>query len=193
MPNYLQSEPKSDFIFQDVHSSVITTFKDDHVIPLPPTHGLLACKKVNQNSTECSKNTTLKNSELSEVLPSDRVLSTPSQKDSVSKTKATNSRTRKRDAFGQRKEDLASPINSITRFTVGKSDAAKPSNVKRKLMMNQDKCVPKTNEKSLSPEKKLVTFQKAGNLSPVKIPACFSVDANGKKAGQLSSTEVSFQ
>ena len=45
-------------------------------------------------------------------------------------------------------------------------------------------------EKSTSPEKKLVSFQKAGSLSPVKVPAAFSVERNLEKA-KPSSTEVS--
>ena len=169
---------------------MITTFKDDHIIP-SSAPGFPYTKKVGQKPTECSGNTKNMTPQLSEaVLPGKKLLSTPSQKDSDSKAKATNSRVRKRDAFGQSKGEISSPINTITRFTIGKSDPAKSSNAKRKLVMNELKHVQSTEEKGSTPEKKLVTFQKAGSLSPVKIPAAFRVEANTTNAGKSSLTEV---
>ena len=169
---------------------MITTFKDDHIIP-SSAPGFPHTKKVGQRPTECSGNTKSITPQLSEaVLPEKQLLSTPSQKDSDSKSKAANSRVRKRDAFGQSKGDVSSPINTITRFTIGKSDPAKSSNAKRKLVMNEPKHVPSTEENGSTPEKKLVTFQKAGSLSPVKIPAAFRVESNTTKVGQSSLTEL---
>ena len=169
---------------------MITTFKDDHIIP-SSAPGFAYTKKVGQKPTECSGNTKSMTPQLPEaVLPEQKLLSTPSQKDSDSKAKATNSRVRKRDAFGQSKGEISSPINTITRFTIGKSDPAKSSNAKRKLVMNELKHVQSTEEKGSTPEKKLVTFQKAGSLSPVKIPAAFRVEANTTNAGKSSLTEV---
>ena len=109
------------------------------------------------------------------MLPVDSLLSTPSDKDSCTKLEAANARTRKRDAFGQCKDDHESPINTITRFTIGKSDFAKSTNVKRKLVMNDRKSTSIATETNTVPEKKVVAFSKFGNLSPVKTPASFSV------------------
>jgi len=175
---------------QDVHSSVITTFKDDHVVPSPPTKELSFSQKVEAISKDTGKDSKATISELSKTPVCEKLQSTPSAKNASSKLKAVNSRTRKRDAFGQRKDDEKAPVNTITRFTIGKSDVAKTSNAKRKLVMNEPKESMIVKEKSASPEKKLVSFQKAGSLSPVKVPAAFSVERNLEKV-KPSSTETS--
>ena len=97
------------------------------------------------------------------------LLSTPTASTSSQKSKATNSKSRKRDAFGETKYTKESPINSITRFTIGKSDPVITTNAKRKLHMEETKnASAKPNHKLPLTQKKVVTFQKAGSLSPSK-------------------------
>merc|ERR1712110_556348 len=71
---------------QDVHSSVITTFKDDHVIPSQPTNDFHVSKKEDSNSPF----TELVKSQEESIL-----LATPSTSTSDQKLKASNSRSRK--------------------------------------------------------------------------------------------------
>ena len=135
--------------FQDIHAAIVTTFKDDHVVPSPPTKSLSFPQKDTLNTKTSSNDS----SELSNLIPLDSLLSTPSDKDSCTKLKAANLRTHKRDAFGQCKDDHESPINTITRFTIGKSDSAKSANVKRKLAMNDLRSTSIATEMNTVPEK----------------------------------------
>ena len=139
---------------------MITTFKDDHVIPSQPTNDFLASKKEDPDSN--SPFTQLVKCQEESIL-----LATPSTSTSDQKLKASNSRSRKRDAFGNNKGvESASP--SVSRFTVGKSEPKTAATVKRKLHMEDNTGSSKSDELKLTP-KKLVTFQKAGSLSPCKV------------------------
>ena len=139
---------------------MITTFKDDHVIPSAPTNDFCGSKKGDPDSK--STFTELVKSPEESIL-----LATPSTSTSDQKLKASNSRSRKRDAFGNDKGvDSLSP--SVTRFTVGKSEPKTAATVKRKLHMEDNTGSSKSDECKLTP-KKVVTFQKAGSLSPCKV------------------------
>lgn len=162
---------------------MITTFKDDHVIPPAPSKGFTVPEK------DDGPNTSI----IDLVNPSDgaNLLSTPT---SNRKSQATNSKSRKRDAFGQSKEGKESPLNSITRFTVGKSGPSSSADAKRKLQMDKNKgAIRATNEDASSSPKKVVTFLKAGHLSPSK-PIVFTLKENVtfEKKGTLSPQKKVF-
>ena len=139
---------------------MITTFKDDHVIPSQPTNDFHVSKNEDPDS----------NYPFTELVKSQKesnLLATPSTSTSDQKLKASNSRSRKRDSFGNNKGfDSVSP--SVSRFTVGKSEPKTAATVKRKLHMEDNTGSSKSDECKLTP-KKVVTFQKAGSLSPCKV------------------------
>ena len=150
---------------------MITTFKDDNVIPPAPSKGFTVPDKVDGPNTSI----------IDLVNPSDgtNLLSTPTASTS---SKATNSKTRKN------KESEDSPHNSITRFTIGKSGPSGSASAKRKLQMDKNKgVIGAPNEDTSSTPKKVVTFQKAGHLSPSK-PIVFTLAENVtfEKKGSLS-------
>ena len=164
---------------------MITTFKDDHVIPPAPSKGFTVLEK------DDGQNKSI----IDLVNPSDEtnLLSTPSA--SSSRSKPTNSKSRKRDAFGQNTEGKESPPYSIKRFTIGKSGSSGSANVKRKLQLDKQKgAIGAPNENTSSTPKKVVTFQKAGPLSPSK-PIIFTLAENVtfEKKGTLSPTKKVFK
>ena len=151
---------------------MVTTFKDDHVIPPPPEK-----RELFATSDECP------------------LLSTPSTSTTSQKIQATNSRSRKREVFGQNKETTALESTSVTRFTIGKDDSSNSNAAKRKLNMGEVKGRTVTHRKSKSStQKKVATFTKAGNLSPIKPNKPVSGgNVPFEKKGALSPTKkVSF-
>ena len=162
---------------------MVTSIKDGHTIP----HNL--AKPVQGSNEEKGKPN---DSSISELLSSSDVcplLSTPS---SATTIEAKNTRTRKRDTFGQNKEEEsqdseeATNNRCVTRFTIGKYDSPNSNLARRKLHMEGAKIVDSTKKAESVSSSKKVTFTKAGILSPTKQNVTTSTNVPFEKKGALS-------
>ena len=160
---------------------MVTSIKDGHTIPT------ILAKPVQGSNKEKRKPN---DSSISELLASSDVcplLSTPSSSTTI---EAKNTRTRKRDTFGQNKEEESNDFEEgtnnscVTRFTIGKYDSPNSNTARRKLHMEGAKSVDSTGAESVSSKK--VTFTKAGILSPTKQNVTASANVPFEKKGALS-------
>ena len=162
---------------------MVTSIKDGHTIPPILAKPVQGSNEEKRKPNDCS---------ISELLSSSDVcplLSTPSSSTTI---EAKNTRTRKRDTFGQNKEEKpndseeATNNSCVTRFTIGKYDSPNSNTARRKLHMEGAKSVDSTKRTESGSSLKKVTFTKAGILSPTKQNVMTSPNVPFEKKGALS-------